>query len=368
MNKLKIAIIGAGVAGLSCAIECEKLGVPAEVFERHHSVGWPWPSVNNWLDIFTRVYGSNPIKYIKDMYDINIKPSFDEKNFIMKSSNSETKIQGKLGPSFYRGKEVDCIENQLLRELKKTPVHYNALSNYKELSQKYDYVVVATGRDFEAKELGVWEEQGRVSIMGTIALGSFAYDTSTIYFDTEYAGTGYARVSPYSDTQAVIALYVIGKGDYNTQQLDVNRGFERFLEKERLDKLELMYRFIKPPFSTGRVSGFKSANVLLTGRSAGLTDRLLGTGAIEAIISGVFAARAIINREDYDELLKPLQKHIENISALRNYVENFSNDDFDSMVSLLRTPGIKQLIYNTSLNLPDIVGGFLSKYQDALPG
>lgn len=73
MNKLKIAIIGAGTAGLSCALECEKLGVTAEVFERHHAVGWIWPSVSSWLDIFSRRYGSDPIKYIKDTYDINIK-------------------------------------------------------------------------------------------------------------------------------------------------------------------------------------------------------------------------------------------------------------------------------------------------------
>jgi len=363
MKKLKIAIIGAGMAGLSCALECERLGITAEIFERHHSIGWIWPSVSSWLEIFDRPYGSDPIKYIKETYGVNIKSAVDEKIFILKSPNAETKIKGKLGISFYRGKEGESIENQLLRELRKTPINYNSLSNYKELSQKYDYVVVATGRDYEAKELGLWEEQGRVSIMGAIALGSFAQDTSIIYFDTEYAGSGYARVSPYSESEAIIALYVIDKGDFQTQQLDINRRFERFLKKEQLDKLELMYRYIKPPFSTGRVSRFKSGNILLAGRAAGLTERLLGSGGIEAIISGVLAARSIILGEDYDEMLKPLQEHIENISAFRNYVENFSNDDFDRMVSLLGTPGIKQLIYNTRLNFPDIAGKILSKIE-----
>lgn len=363
MNKLKIAIIGVGTAGLSCALECEKLGVTAEVFERQHSVGWIWPSVSSWPDIFSRRYGSDPIKYIKDTYDINIKSALDDKAFIMKSPKAEMRIEGKLGVSFYRGKEGDSIENQLLRELRKTPIHYNALSNYKELSQKYDYVVVASGRDYEAKELGLWEEQGRVSIMGAIALGSFDHTTSVIYFDTEYAGSGYARISPHSDSEAIISLYVIDKGDFKTQQLDVNRRFERFLEKEQLDKLELIYRFIKPPFSTGRVSRFKSGNILLAGRAAGLTERLLGTGGIEAVISGVLAARSIIRGEDYDKMLKPLQEHIENISAFRNYIENFSNDDFDRMLSLLGTPGIKQLIYNTRLNFPDIAGKILSKIE-----
>ena len=152
------------------------------------------------------------IKYLKDTYDINIKYAMEEKTYIMKSPNAEIKIEGNLGYAMYRGKEIDSTENQLLRELRKTPIHYNSLSNFKELSQKYDYVVVASGRDMEAKELGVWEEQGRISIMGAIALGSFEQNTTHIYFDTEYAGSGYARVSPYSSTEAIIALYVIDKG------------------------------------------------------------------------------------------------------------------------------------------------------------
>lgn len=91
--------------------------------------------------------------------------------------------------------------------------------------------------------------------------------------------------------------------------------------------------------------------------------RLLGAGGIEAVISGVLAARTIIRGEDYDKLLKPLQEHIENISVFRNYIENFSNDDFDRMLSWLGTPGIKQLIYNTRLNFPDIAGKILSKIK-----
>lgn len=43
---MKIAIIGAGVTGLACALECERLGVPADLYERDHAVGWIWPSVS----------------------------------------------------------------------------------------------------------------------------------------------------------------------------------------------------------------------------------------------------------------------------------------------------------------------------------
>lgn len=43
---------------------------------------------------------------------------------------------------------------------------------------------------------------------------------------------------------------------------------------------------------------------------AGLTDRILGVGVVEALISGTMAARAITNKEDYDSKMKPLQSHI----------------------------------------------------------
>ena len=82
------------------------------------------------------------------------------------------RIEGNLGFTMYRGKEIDSIENQIARELRKTTIHYNALSTFKELSQKYDYGVVSSGKDMEAKELGVWKEQGRIFIMVAIALGS----------------------------------------------------------------------------------------------------------------------------------------------------------------------------------------------------
>jgi flavin-dependent dehydrogenase len=363
MNKRKIAIIGAGAAGLSCALECERLGVPAEVFERHHSIGWIWPSISLWPDIFVRHYSNDPLKYIKDTFGINIKSSTDGKIFIMKSPNAQAKIEGNLGLLLYRGKEIDSVENQLSRELRHTPIHYNSLSNYNELKQKYEYVIVASGRDFEAKELGVWEEQGRVSIVGAIALGSFSCDTSTIYFDTEYAGKGYARVSPFSDKEAIIGIYIMNMEDFKEQQLDANRKLERFLEKEQLDKLELMYRFIIPPYSTGKVSRFQIDNVLFAGRAAGLTDRLLGTGGIEAIISGVLAARAIILGQDYDTLVKPLKEHIENISVFRNHLNNFNNDNFDKLITLLGTPGIKQLIYNTEINFADMAGNILNIFK-----
>jgi len=77
------------------------------------------------------------------------------------------------------------------------------------------------------------------------------------------------------------------------------------------------------------------------------------------MMSGVLAARAMINGEDYDEMVKPLQEHIENISAFRKAIEKFENKDFDRLLSILGTPGIKQAAYNLPINFADLIGSIL---------
>ena len=351
---MKIAIIGAGISGLSCAIECEKLGVIPDVYERDHSVGWIWPSISYWPSVFYRNIG-DPIEYLKKDHDIDVLLLNECKSIILKSSGQETKIRGRLGYFISRGKGDESEGSQLLRQLKKgTAIHYNSLMDFKKLSSEYDYVVVATGRDSEARELKVWEDEGIMRVFGGIALGSFHDETALLYLNTEYAGAGYARVTPFSPTQALVGLY-----DDSHDEFDTERLFAKFLNYEKLNKLEFLFKLKAPPFTTGRVKKFKVGNVLLTGRSAGLTERFLGVGGPEAVMSGVLAARAMINGGDYDEMVRPIQEHIENISAFRKAIEKFDNKDFDRLLSLLGTPGIKQLAYNLPFNFADFIGSIL---------
>lgn len=348
---MKIAIIGAGIGGLACALECEKLGVVPDVYERDYSIGWPWLSVNYWPSVILRNMG-DPIDYLKKNYDIEVTPSNECKTIILKSPGQEVKIQGKLGYFIFRGKGDESKENQLLRKLKKgTAIHYNSLTDFKELSSEYDYVVVATGRDSEARELKVWEDEGIMRMFGGIAVGSFHDETAMLYLNTEYAGSGYARITPFSPTQAIVGLY-----DDRHDEFDTDKLFAKFLDYEKLNKLEFLYKIKPPPFTAGRVKKFKVGNILLVGRSAGLTERFLGVGGPEALMSGVLAARAMIKHEDYDEMVKPLQEHVENISAFRKATEKFENKDFDRLLALLGTPGIKQAVYNAPFNFADLIG------------
>jgi digeranylgeranylglycerophospholipid reductase len=350
---VKIAIIGAGLSGLACALECERLGVIPHVFEKEDALGWPYVTVSYWPELIYRTYG-DVFEYLKKTYDIILKPAAKVTKNILKSPNKEVIVNGNLGYYIYRGRKSDSLENQLYRYLKSTAVFMNTPVEYKELAKKYDWVVIASGREKEARELGVWEDMGSTRIVGTFFAGEFEPNSATLYVNTEYAGTGFARLSPYSKSMAITGMYIFGKDDINCKTLS-----DRFLEIEGLDKYEILYHFLIPPFSRGRVTKFRIGNILLTGRSAGLVDRLFGTGGIEAITSGIMAARAIIQNKDYDKMVKPLQKHIENVSSLRSIIKEFSNEDFDKLLSYLDNNWVKKTTVNVPVDIFNMFGKLL---------
>jgi flavin-dependent dehydrogenase len=353
---MKIAIIGAGLSGLSCALELERNGIIADVFEKDSSVGWPWPLVGFWPEILLRDYG-DILKYLRENFNISIKPITQCNNIIMKSKNNRVEINGNLGYAIMRGKTADSVENQIIKLLENTPVYLNKSVNYKELSSKYDWVVVTGANDSIARELGLWEDKGMIRIIGGVALGSFRPDSSTVYFNTEYAGTGYGRVAPFNKTQAIVDLFAIGCGEF-----ELDRLFSKFLAYEHLDHLEFLYRITPNPFTAGKVKKYRINNLLLAGRSAGLTERLLGVGGVAAILSGIYAARAMSQGLDYESHMKQLTSWVENISVFRDIVNKYDNDDFDRLLSAVDKPVIKQLIYNTHIDFIENIGKLLKAF------
>lgn len=350
---MRIAIIGAGITGLACASECERLGVYADLYERDSTIGWIWPSVSYWPSIFYRETG-DIIEYIRKQYGIYLKPIETCRNIKLYSPNQTVSIDGELGYFVARGKSEESLELQMHRHLRRTPIYFNSNADYKELAKSYDWVVVATGNERVARELGVWVDKDLVWVIGAVVLGSFDNQSTSLYLDTGYAGSGFGRLTPFSKTQAIIGLYPIG---------DFRNSMEKLLsdciKKEGLDKLDLIYKILPMPFSTGLVKKFQVGNILLAGRAAGLTERLIGVGAPENIISGILAARAIINNENYSKPMKKMQQHLENISSFRDIVNKFDNNDYDKLLSFINTPGVKQIIYNTKINFADMAGRIL---------
>lgn len=274
---MKVAIIGSGICGLACAMELERNGVIPVIFERDATPGWVWPSVTIWPDVFYNTYGDIK-KHLLRQYKIDFYVIGKINRITMKSVNEKVTIEGDLGYSVARGNQLRALENQLHRQLNQTAIYFASKEDYKNLSKRYDYIVVASGRDSEAREMGLWEDEGIVYIVEGHANGSFTSGTAEIYFNTDYAGTGYGRITPFSPSAAVVGLYIIGK-----DELDSLKYFRDFIRKENLDKYEYVLRSVPAPFTTGRIKRFSAGNVLLAGRAAGLTERVLGCGFTDKV-------------------------------------------------------------------------------------
>ena len=354
---MRVAIIGAGLSGLACAAECEKLGVIPHVFEKDDAIGWPWVTVGLWPTLIYKGFGDVP-EYLRKSYDITLKPVARVTKNILKSPNKEVTLNGDLGYYVDRGRKIDSLENQLYRYLKRTAVYMNTPVDYKELAKEYDWVVIATGREKEARELGVWEDLGGARTILVIVAGHFEPNSAILYLNTEYAGTGFARLSPFSKSTAGIGLNIFGKDDIDSMTL-----VDRLLEIEGLNKYEILYHVVIPPFTNGRVSKFRIGNILLTGHSAGLVETLIGTGSLEAIISGIMAARAIVRNESYDKLIKPIQNHVDNVSSLRPLMDRCTNEDFDKLLSYLDIIGVKQAAVNIPIDAINMIGKVLKTFN-----
>lgn len=354
---MKIAIIGAGPAGLACALECERLGVIPDLYDSEESVGWEWPSVILMMNVLEVPENGDIRRYLYKSYNLDLHPISEIRKLIFKSPNEQTTITGKpLGYFYSRGKREGSIENQLRLSIKSTAIHFNRPADYKELAKKYDYVVVATGNEVAAKELGIWEDYGVVYIQSAVAIGEFDTATQYVFFNTDYSGQGYARLTPFDPYHAVLDLYGIG-----IDKFDMDKKFQQFIEAEDLADLQLKIGFVLPPFSTGKVQNFQVDNILLAGRAAGLTERLTGTGCTAALGSGVLAARAMVKGKDYNSLVKPLQNHLESISSFRKLYEKLDNSGLDKMVKLTNNPIVKTPLYNSGINILGNIGSVLKK-------
>ncbi len=109
---MRVAIIGAGPAGLSCAYELEKHDIVPTIFEEKSYIGENTDFSTCTLKLFDRSI-TNPIKRLDRKYNIKLSPFRSLKEIIMISPNRQSTVRGNLGLIFSRGEHKDSLENQL---------------------------------------------------------------------------------------------------------------------------------------------------------------------------------------------------------------------------------------------------------------
>ena len=285
-----IRILGAGLSGLTAAINLAKKGYEVDVYEKNEDVGMRFhgdlQGLENW---------SKKKDILEELKEMNIDINFDRDPFskVILTNCSKTKEINSKRPLFYlvkRGSFSGAIDYGLKVQALKAGVNMH----FQKTFPPNEVNIVATG--FIPKEV--------VGVVRGIIFRTNVKNTAIVALNDKLAFKGYSYLLI---TKRYGCMCTVVRRD---EMCRVNGYFENtkefFVQKLNLD--------IRPFKDVGGVGSFSLKNVkkgttLYVGEAAGLQDFLLGFGMRFAITSGYLAAQSIISNEDYEKIAK---KHFRN--------------------------------------------------------
>lgn len=337
---MKVAIIGAGVSGLSCAYEMRRNGIVPTVFEEKDCIGHMVDFNTCTLRLFDRTY-SDPLKYLKRFCGLDLQPASVVKSIIMYSPNKSISVSGKLGYTFLRGESPGSLENQLAKAAG-VSVQFKKHIEYNDIKDEYDFVVDATGKSKSAENVNSWTPELSAFVRIATIGGSFDPYALTMWVDNKIARQCFAFQLSNCTNKACLAVIVDG---INHNELDYY--WEEFLELKNIKNPIIKTNDVE--HKIGIVKPARKGNLLITGKAAGMIDTILGFGMISAVESGVFAARSIIYNKNYDKMLEPIRRDLKMKHDFRLVMSTLKNDDYDRILGFLGTKAVKLLIYRNPL-------------------
>ncbi|MFH1722216.1 MAG: NAD(P)-binding protein [Candidatus Altiarchaeota archaeon] len=280
----EIKILGAGVSGLTAAINISKAGFDVEVFEKEKDVGQRFSGdfqvIENW------VHREDILDIIKKMnLDLDFSPKpLDNlmifgpkgKKFVLTSKHKSGAYIVQRGPG--KGSLDCCLKNQAL----KSGVKINFNSGVKP----EDADIVATGPNIIT------------CIASGINFSTNNQDTEAWIIDDEVVPKAYSYLVIRGGCGTIASVIM---SNFNDQQKYMGGAVDKF--KKYLD-IEL--RDSKPFIGHGGFSVTAKKQLggrLFVGEAGGFQDKLFGFGLRYAIESGYYAARSIIENRDYEDVL-----------------------------------------------------------------
>jgi len=340
---LNVAILGAGISGLSCAITLEKHGINPVIFEKRSCAGDRFVNAEAMFSILNRPV-KDSLKYFAEKSGIILNPIDEVNKLVIHSKNEKSTIDGKIGYTNIRGRHENSFESQLAKQVKST-IHYNSSNKYQEVVKDFDSIVLATGDAEYALQQGNFRSDLTCSIKGATVEGSFLTDTPHVWFNCEIIPKGYAWVIPYSNKEANA---VIAFPDYpETKIYDIEKMWEMFFDracKDLRQNLKITDQFQISHYIMGICKKPKIDQTYYVGNCFGALSPGLGFGQFTSILTGIYAAHDICGIGQYDKLVKPLFENYNHSLVLRKFLERTDDDSFDLIVKSSNSKLLDMLI------------------------
>ncbi|GGD02149.1 FAD-dependent dehydrogenase [Thalassobacillus devorans] len=351
---MNIAIIGAGLAGLSCALTLEKHGYSADIFEKRKKVG-DRPVVGEVMSPLLHRPIDDAIKYLSEYHDIHLKPTTNIQRIFVHSPNETSFIEGHLGHTNKRGKDKTSYEKQLAEQVK-SPIHLKKQVQYEEISKQYTHVVLATGDPLDTQSLQSFDTAFKATFAGAIVKGEFVHNEVHTWYDSELVPKGLGYFLPFSNTEGhLVLVYPKYKENLTIDKGKLWKAILKKAEQTLKQKLKVSQQFDLDNYVIGKSKYPRIGNTFFVGNCFGAIDPFLGFGQFTSILTGIYAAQDLCGISNYEEDVQILYKNYHDSLSLRRKLESLNNDQLDLITKSLQYKPVRKLLTGSNINLLRVI-------------
>ncbi|MDG5473659.1 NAD(P)-binding protein [Jeotgalibacillus sp. ET6] len=359
---MKIAIIGAGLSGLACALTLEKHGFKADIFEKKGMAGDRFVYAEAIYSMFHSPF-DDAVRYLSEEHAIDLKPASNIQKTWIWTENECSSIEGSLGFINIRGKHALSFEKQLADQLQgEIQIHQNV--SHSELSRSYTHIVLATGDAADTEKLQPYHRALSVRFIGAVVKGKFDATVVHTFFNNLYAPKGMGYLLPHSEQEA--SLILVYPQYPENEMLKKEDLWERFfLEccRKLNQKLSIISTFELEDYQIGKTVTPRIGNTFFVGNCFGSIMPFFGFGQFESMLTGIYAAHDIAGKGRYEDLVRPLYKSYHDSLTLRRGIEQLNNKQLDFLAASIRQPLIKRLLLSKKISGLKIASRLIHPFQ-----